>query len=495
MTPLSEISERPYAEKQIIEMGRAVAEALVQCEKRKTVHGAVSPQNIYVSPEGEYRLGGPGQPDNTVSEFDGGVSAGSFLAPEVYSHQNVGTAADIYSLGLVLYWLMNEHRLPFCPPPPAELSESDLEEARSLRISGEPILAPVNGSTELRRIVMKACAFAPADRYQSAGELLQDLNNLMNNGEAAYPSALREISEGTGIGTAWLRKPAFWIAAGSLLLVLLAFFLIPGVSCTVLGHKWNGAGCTVPQTCRRCGKTSGKVLGHSWTEASCTAPLTCQRCGQTLGKALGHVWYKSFSCVRCGESAGEGDSVFFGTYGGSDIEWLILKINNERALVISRYGLDARPYHTDEVAVTWESCSLRSWLNGEFYNSAFSEEEKNNIRTSNISNKDNPDYGTMGGNSTQDKIVVCSIDNVTQYFAADSEKACYPTAYAKENGCKVSEAGTCAWWLRTPGENSACAVYVSPDGKSGGGIINIQGDKVSEASFAVRPILWYTMEN
>ena len=191
-----------------------------------------------------------------------------------------------------------------------------------------------------------------------------------------------------------------------------------------------------------------------------------------------------------------GDIITFGTYeqdnnfynGGEPIEWQVLSVNDGRALLISKYVLDAKQYNEDYTNVTWETCTLRKWLNGEFYNSAFSSEEKKQIREIRIKNPDNAKYGTRGGNDTTDRIFLISIDEAKQLFKSEEARKCRPTNYAKNNGAFVSEkySGTTWWWLRAPfdiGDNAAC-----------GGTDGIVYDENSYAYVnevgSVRPAFW-----
>ena len=123
-----------------------------------------------------------------------------------------------------------------------------------------------------------------------------------------------------------------------------------------------------------------------------------------------------------------GDRIVFGSYPqknvpGTDtydtepIEWRVLEIRDGNALVISEYLLDATVYYYDMADVTWEKSSLRNWLNSKFYDTAFSESEKSMILTVKIENKDNPLYGTPGGNDTEDNVFCLSLEEAQQMTA------------------------------------------------------------------------------
>ncbi len=174
-----------------------------------------------------------------------------------------------------------------------------------------------------------------------------------------------------------------------------------------------------------------------------------------------------------------GEYVKFGSYpqkNGSTkkpIEWLVVEVNGDESVLVSRYGLDCKQYHRGG-DITWEDCDLRKWLNNDFLKAAFSEEEQQRIKLSDVVNDDNPINSTRGGNNTWDRIFCLSLAEAERYFKYDSERRCQPTAHACNLGAWVDGSyGCCYWWLRSPGdtENSASYVYADgalrPDGKYG----------------------------
>ena len=194
-----------------------------------------------------------------------------------------------------------------------------------------------------------------------------------------------------------------------------------------------------------------------------------------------------------------GDYVFFGAYeqdnniwnGKENVEWLVLEIKDGKALVISKYALDCRLYNTSYTDVTWETCTLRKWLNNDFLGAAFSADEKAMIPTVTVSADKNPIYSTNPGNATQDQVFLLSITEANKYFSSDSARRCEPTAYAVANGVDVSSVdGNCCWWLRSPGNtrsDAACVVL--------GGGVREYGHPVDYVDDAVRPALWIDLNS
>ena len=202
------------------------------------------------------------------------------------------------------------------------------------------------------------------------------------------------------------------------------------------------------------------------------------------------------------KSAKVGDYIQFGSYeqdnilsnGKEKIEWLVLDIVNGKALVISKYGLDDENYHTNNAYVTWETCSLRRWLNNEFIDSAFSSEEQKMISSVTVSADENPQYGycTDPGNSTRDKVFLLSITEANKYFNSDSARRCVATDYAVAEGVFVYNY-RCNWWLRTPGTKQSFAAIVDSFGD-----VEYSGDPNDTAHMtnnAVRPALWIDLNS
>ncbi len=172
LTPLHDYyANHPFDERTIIKLGTDICTALELCEKFNVVHRDIKPQNIFVNNFGDFKLGDFGIArvmDHATRATR--VGTPSYIAPEVYNNSPSDRRADIYCLGMVLYWLLNERRLPFAPLPPAHPTSASIEEANMMRLSGQPITPPKNGSPALKAAVMKALAFNPNERFSSASE-------------------------------------------------------------------------------------------------------------------------------------------------------------------------------------------------------------------------------------------------------------------------------------------------------------------------------------
>ena len=176
LTSLTKALPEHVSEDTVLKIALDLTSALELCSRFSIVHRDIKPQNIFVSDLGDYKLGDFGIAKTMERTMNGTmIGTYNYMAPEVFSSRPYGSTADIYSLGLVLYWLLNERRLPFLPLPPAALSAEEDEQARIRRLRGERIPAPKNGGAPLRRIVLKACEFKPENRYRSAAEMHEDL--------------------------------------------------------------------------------------------------------------------------------------------------------------------------------------------------------------------------------------------------------------------------------------------------------------------------------
>ena len=189
-----------------------------------------------------------------------------------------------------------------------------------------------------------------------------------------------------------------------------------------------------------------------------------------------------------------GDVVSFGRYeqdnnynnGSEPIQWKVLDIQNGNALLLSLYGLETMAYHWDAAPVTWENCSMRAYLNSNFYNGVFNDGERQLIAQMWNSNPNSAAYGTYGGSNTFDNVFLLSIDEVRYYFPYEGLRKAQPTALARAHGAYGTADPSCAWWwLRSPGQGSSAASSINSLG-----VLLDTGPVVSDVTGMIRPAVW-----
>lgn len=237
LTPLVELtSQSQMEENEVIKLGVDLCKALELCRMYDIIHRDIKPENIFIAANGDYKIGDFGVA-KTIEKTKMGLSRkGTYLymAPEIYSSRPYGPTVDIYSLGIVMYKLLNENRLPFLPEYPKPIAPVDKEEALHKRLRGDNIPEPKNGSRKLRQIVLKSCAYKPEERYSSAEEMRRDLENLLygiddgqgvDADESAKPKRKSKVR----------KKAAAIICAAALVAGIAAAALIPGEITDITG--------------------------------------------------------------------------------------------------------------------------------------------------------------------------------------------------------------------------------------------------------------------
>ena len=202
LTPLSEWARtHSITEEEVIRLGCEISDALAYTSERGLMHRDVKPANIFVDDFGVFKLGDFGIArtieKTTIAFSKKGTE--SYMAPEVYLGKKYNAQVDIYSLGILLYRFLNNSRLPFYPPVTERISYSDRENALVKRIQGDPVPEPLNGSPQLKKIVLKACEYLPEKRYTSMSEMHQELLKLQENEQTVIESqAEKAVKQKTG---------------------------------------------------------------------------------------------------------------------------------------------------------------------------------------------------------------------------------------------------------------------------------------------------------
>ena len=193
-----------------------------------------------------------------------------------------------------------------------------------------------------------------------------------------------------------------------------------------------------------------------------------------------------------------GDVVKFGSYPQDDpekndsIEWIVLARDRNSLKLVSKKGLDCRPYNETYENVDWEHSYLRRWLAEEFLEKAFTKEEKMMIPYTSVKvDKADNIYANHGSN-TSDKVFLLSATEAKLYFESNEARLCEATKYAVSKGAYVNEdTGKCWYWLRTPGwaPMAYCQTNVNHKGE-----VSLVGDSVEHLDNAIRPVIWVGLE-
>lgn len=461
LTPLNKAFPQCMSEKLVIKLAKDMCRALQMCRKQGVLHRDIKPQNIFISEEGQFKLGDFGIA-KAVEKTTGGTKIGTYkyMAPEVFNNQPYGAGADIYSLGLVLYWLLNEHRVPFLPLPPATPGYSHEEQAKLRRFRGEPIPAPKNGSAALKAVVLKACAFRPQDRFSSADEMLAALEDVEKGPRPApvLPVVPPEQSEEK---TVCVRPSAV--------------------------HQEETVRQTPPKSTPE-PQTPKEIVPdfrvHELKQNSAHSLPVSQKKSRkawliplvALLMIFAAIWIirqNGMSNLPADEQEevqrpqldtsdlAVGDVIYFGMYerdndtsnGQEQLSWKVLDIQDGKALVVSTYILGSR----------------ENWDSNKFLNAAFTVEEQSWIPTVPYSN-------------TADKVFSLSTDQVETLFSDEYSRRCQATAYARANG--VWDNGGYSWWLLW---DSDALMGVSDNGD----ILTITG---GAESVGVRPAMWINLD-
>jgi hypothetical protein len=187
-----------------------------------------------------------------------------------------------------------------------------------------------------------------------------------------------------------------------------------------------------------------------------------------------------------------GDVIKFGAY-----EWQVLDVKDGKALLITQDITHVNmPYNQEYGEFTWEACSLRKWLNNDFFNS-FSQTEQSCIAVTNNTNENNQWFGTNGGNTTQDKVFLLSIEEVARYFGdsgqlknKNSDNEDFISDQFNQKRIAKYNDNVAWWWLRSPGYASDRVAIVRDDGS-----VSMDGNGVGNGydDGGVRPALWLNL--
>ncbi len=194
LTPITSYLKQnhTFTRREVIQLGMDLCRALEICQRYNIIHRDIKPANIFISETEDFKLGDFGVARIASASTGASTRAGTvnYMAPEVFRGEKYTSNVDIYSLGLVMYQLLNNNRMPLYPPYPQPITPSSRERAQAQRLSGAALPPPANAEGRLAEIVLKACAPDPAQRYDSPTVMRQALEAILyTEGEAKmiYP--------------------------------------------------------------------------------------------------------------------------------------------------------------------------------------------------------------------------------------------------------------------------------------------------------------------
>ena len=441
----------PLSSREVGEIGLSLSRALEACANAGMLHRDIKPENVFVEKHSydagvTFKLGDFGAARLSQAGTMGMSRQGTelYMAPEMLIGMDYDGRVDIYSLGLLLYQLANGNRPAFYPTKGAVSFEAR-EQARRRRMRGEGLPPAMNADAELMAIIAKACAYKAEDRFANAGELRQALEAYVQGGTVTASPAPKQAEQ-------------------------------------VEEEKQRA------ETARREQEEKIRELQAQLEEA--------RRQAEAAEQAREQIRPADEAQERAREKAADiqlsvGGFVRFGSYPQGDpsgiakepIAWQVVAIRGGEAILVSWYALDCVPYHSADTAVTWEGCALRKWLNEDFFWRAFTSAERDQIQTTAVSNPNNTQHGTAGGEMTADKVFLLSLNEAGRYLKDKTACQAQATAYAQRRGV-YTEDGGCRWWLRSPGKNSDRAAQVFSDGA-----ISAYGPLVNYANGGVRPAI------
>jgi serine/threonine protein kinase len=180
--PLSQyMAENRLTRLEIVNLGIDLCSALDICARHGIVHRDIKEENIFIDNDGIYKLGDFGIAMRLAkrSKILFKMGTPNYMAPEVYHNEDYNAAVDLYSLGIVLYKMLNHGRLPHIPAYPIKSQPQDSQAAFEKRMSGETYAKPDQAGLGLAKIIMKACAYRAVDRYETPLKMKQALEKTL----------------------------------------------------------------------------------------------------------------------------------------------------------------------------------------------------------------------------------------------------------------------------------------------------------------------------
>ena len=520
----------------LVELLVPLIESLDEIHSQGLIHRDISPDNIMVLPDGRIKLMDFGAARDYTEFGEKSLSIvlkPGYAPPEQYQTHGVqGPWTDIYALCATMYKCITGEN------PPDAIERVMDDHLKKISAFGIPVLP------QIEEAIIKGMSVAANDRYQNVGDFCEDLyggyeENSVPEAEESQSQVETELAEQsvetkTGMLTEGIPQSKYSTTEAvqeSEKLISKELSENAGLTSEEneaeagIESETNNSGNKVPE--QRMEKEKDSITPEKEGQSGNRAKEETKKVQKKnnyfplivgililLGIAGTFAYNKSVfeETTSKSESSSQkkdnnpdykiGETIEFGNYpqdkDGTEkpIEWIVMKKEGNQVLLLSKYVLDAKPYniYNKELEdVTWETSDIRQWLNNEFYTTAFNKAEKAKIQTSLIKNEDNSEYGTSGGNDTEDKVFLLSEKEADTLFSDEEERIAKATEYAEKLGVDInenSEEKGAWWWLRSPGNDSFYAALVNYYGWVDG-----DGIGVNCNVYGVRPALHLNLQS
>ena len=517
----------------LVELLVPLIEALDEIHSQGLIHRDISPDNIMVLPDGRIKLMDFGVARDYTEFGEKSLSIvlkPGYAPPEQYqTHGIQGPWTDIYALCATMYKCITGEN------PPDAIERVMDDHLKKISAFGIPVLP------QIEEAIIKGMSVAANDRYQNVGDFCEDLyggyeENSVPEAEESQSQVETELAEQsvetkTGMLTEGIPQSKYSTTEAvqeSEKLISKELSENAGLTSEEneaeagIESETNNSGNKVPE--QRMEKEKDSITPEKEGQSGNRAKEETKKVQKKnnyfplivgililLGIAGTFAYNKSVfeETTSKSESSSQkkdnnpdykiGETIEFGNYpqdkDGTEkpIEWIVMKKEGNQVLLLSKYVLDAKSYNEGWGDVTWEISDIRQWLNNEFYTTAFNKAEKAKIQTSLIKNEDNSEYGTSGGNDTEDKVFLLSEKEADTLFSDEEERIAKATEYAEKLGVDInenSEEKGAWWWLRSPGNDSFYAALVNYYGWVYG-----DGIGVNCNVYGVRPALHLNLQS
>ena len=480
----------PMSWKQAKEIFRPAIQTMEKVHRAGLVHRDISPDNLMLTPTGDVKildLGAAKDLNVNTGASSMQVAKSGFSPLEQYTQRGgSGPWTDVYSMAATIYYTLTGK----IPPTAIDRMENDAICWTQPRLDTLPRAALA--------ALKKAMVVSAQKRTQSMEELKKGLFEKGSEPEIDPETESDPEPKPEPKPAPKMPGKTIWAAVAAAVVVMVGVIWMTGLKSDRDYKKAQRPMETEQYEAARFETSVPETEAEPETSVS-ESEFTSEPFPEN---DVGSEDPSSDHATKSSQTLQPGQTVTIGHYpkASDSITWQVLDVQGDKALLIAQKGLDVQPYNTKYGSVTWETSSLRNWLNTTFLNESFTAEEQKAIRTTYVDNGKAQGcdlWETDGGNNTQDKIFLLSYGEAKKYFDIATpgidgpEKArIQPTKYAEDQGAYVSEEFKTAdgkdatrWWLRSPGCNQLDAACVHARGCIG-------EQMCSNKDTCVRPAMW-----